>query len=215
MKPLSTLASGFEVPKLSPEEWAELNRRSAEHDRKQAEMRRQSRVERSEIPLGYRRAGLEGVPAELAAWAASPSGSVMLRGKVGRGKTWAACAALIAAASERTVRFATLRRIADAVRNADWGDDALGRYQRAGVLCIDDLGKDAMTEARLSLLFEVVKYRDESARPTIYTTNYEWAELPGRLAVGGDCSLVNTIMSRLAKCRMIGFDGPDRRVCHV
>lgn len=212
MRSLGTLASRFEPPRLSADEWAERNRIAAEHERREAEAVRRSRVERSGIPRLYRAATLEGCPQEVSSWCANPSRPMMLRGDVGLGKTWAACAALSELASSIPVVFGTLRRIADEVRTSEYGDDCLGRYLRAGALCIDDLGKDRMTESRLSLLFEIVKARDESGRPTIYTTNYAWAELLDRISAGGDQSLVDTIASRLTKCLIVDFSGSDRRL---
>lgn len=212
MNSLCTLTSAFEVPKRSPQEWMEINRAAAAFERREAEHRRRGRVERSGIPARYRRASLDGCPPEVAAWCAEPSRPLMLRGEVGLGKTWTACAALIALASERSVAFATLRQVADEVRSAEWGENALARYRHAGALCIDDLGKDQMTESRLSLLFEIVKARDESGKPTIYTTNYPWEAMVRRLMVGDDLSLVKTITSRLQRCLVVDFGGTDRRL---
>lgn len=209
---LGTQISAFDPPSLTAEQWAERNRLAAEHERGEAEAVRRSRIERSGIPAMYRAATLDGCPSRIAEWCAEPSRPLMLRGDVGLGKTWAACAALAALAATRTVLFGTLRRIADDVRVSGYGDDALGRYARAGALCIDDLGKDRMTESRLSLLFEVVKARDEAGLPTIYTTNYGWADLLARLSAGGDQSLVDTIASRLTRCLFVDFEGRDRRL---
>lgn len=212
MESLATLASGFEVPRLSAEQWAEANRRAAELDAREAERRRSARVGRSGIPALYRAASLSGCPPAVAEWCARPARPLMLRGDVGAGKTWAACAALVALASERTVVFGTLRQIADEARTAEYRQNPLRRYQRAGALCIDDLGKDEMTRSRLSLLFEVVKARDEAGLPTIYTTNYGWSDLLGRLSAGDDQTLVDTIASRLTRCLIVDFEGRDRRL---
>ena len=214
MGSLCTLTSAFEVPKRSADEWARINREVAAFERREADRRRRERVERSGIPARYRRAVLDGCPPEVAAWCAKPARPLMLRGEVGLGKTWAACAALIALASERSVVFATLRQVADEARAAEWGENALARYRNAGALCIDDLGKDRMTESRRSLLFEIVKARDESGKPTIYTTNYPWEDMVRRLMVGEDISLVKTITSRLQRCLVVDFKGTDRRLRH-
>lgn len=212
MERLATPISAFEPPRLTAEQWAERNRLAAEHERREAEAARRSRVERSGIPAAYRAATLDGCPARVAAWCSDPARPLMLRGDVGLGKTWAACAALAELAATRTVLFGTLRCIADEVRVSGYGEDVLGRYARVGALCIDDLGKDRMTEARLSLLFEVVKARDEAGLPTIYTTNYGWADLLVRLSAGDDQSLVDTIASRLTRCVIVDFEGGDRRL---
>lgn len=211
MASLSTLASAFEAPGFTPEEWREISRRANEFERREAARRRRGRVERSGIPHRYLGATLEGCPPEVRRWCSDPSGPLMLRGEVGLGKTWTACAALIELAAEHTVLFRTLRQMADDVRTAEYRENPLYRCQHVGVLCIDDLGKDEMTRARLSLLFEVVKARDEGGRPTIYTTNYPWPALLRRLMVGDDASLVKTIASRLQGCVFVDFAGADRR----
>lgn len=201
----------FEIPSLTPDQWAEIKARAEEMNRAAVESRVRSRLDASGVPSLYRSASIDGCPDAVARWAAEPRGFLVLVGKVGRGKTWMACAVLRELARSRSVRFATLRTIADEVRNTPFGVDALSPYRRCGCLCVDDLGKEQATHARLSLLFEVVKHRDENGLPTVLTTNYEWPELLARLSVEGDPTLTDTIASRLQRGTFVRVDGGDRR----
>lgn len=162
----------------------------------------------SGIPPRFRGLPASAMRPEVARWAASArdrdggAGNLVLSGPAGCGKTTQACAALAEVAGSRPVLFATFGDVLRAVR-ATYGragseEEALGAYRSAGVLCIDDLGKERPTADALEKLFALVDYRYSRLKATIYTTQYGQQALGRRLmAEGGDYEQASAILRRV------------------
>ena len=118
-----------------------------------------------------------------------------------------------------SVRFTSVSRVLDAVRGS-YGtsrDSAavMDAYASAGLLVLDDLGKESPTDWTLMKLFDLVNDRYEQMRPLVVTTQYARSELVSRLAKNGDEETAVAIVSRLAEtCDRYDFAGPDRRISH-
>lgn len=204
----------FEPPKNTPEQEAA----AAAWKEQQLRLKVDERLARSGVPSRYRSASLDGCDRRIADWAASPSGVLLLRGDVGRGKTHAACAVLIASASERTVLFATsldlLRDFRSVFDGAAREADVMGRYRNVGLLAVDDLGKERPTDWALSKLFDVLDARIRTGKPTIVTTQYNSIDLTSRMASDGNVETAKAIVSRLGdrSNTVVVFEGKDRRL---
>ncbi|MGO5316760.1 ATP-binding protein [Paraeggerthella sp. LCP19S3_G8] len=214
MMSLASTLGRFEAPRNTPEQEAA----AAAWKEGQRRLKVEERLARSGVPSRYRSASLDGCDRRIADWSASPSDVLLLRGDVGRGKTHAACAVLIANAAERTVLFATsldlLRDFRSVFDGAAREADVMGRYRNVGLLAVDDLGKERPTDWALSKLFDVLDARIRQGKPTIVTTQYRSAELAARMASDGNAETAKAIVSRLGDRRnaVVAFDGPDRRL---
>lgn len=206
----------FEKPDLTAEQWAEHDRACREWEARQEAERVRARLDASGIPPAYRSADVADCPPEVRAWAESPTAGLLLQGGFGTGKTHAACAALIALAPTRSVRFTTvdrmLRERRDSFSGAEAEGSVAGRFLNAGALCLDDLGKERQTEWGVAALFEVVDARLSRGLPTIVTTNYAGRELLARMSAGGDATTAKAIVSRMAGYDRAVLAGGDRRI---
>lgn len=206
----------FEKPDLTAEQWAEHDRACREWEARQEAERVRARLDASGIPPAYRSADVADCPPEVRAWAESPTAGLLLQGGFGTGKTHAACAALIALAPTRSVRFTTVDRMLRERRDSFGGAEAegsvAGRFLNAGALCLDDLGKERQTEWGVAALFEVVDARLSRGLPTIVTTNYAGRELLARMSAGGDATTAKAIVSRMAGYDRAVLAGGDRRI---
>jgi DNA replication protein DnaC len=159
------------------------------------------------LPKKYRNATTE--DARVLAESVKANRQVIVSGKTGTGKTYTACAALrVMAKKGITARFANVKEAVDR-----WYDDK-GMYvylTSPGVLCLDDLGKEATSKWAVSAIYEVVdkRYRDE--RLTIITTNYTIGELYELYAKCGDEKTADAIASRLRSFTAFHQGGKDRR----
>lgn len=202
------------TPDLTAEEWAERDRAAAEREREQRRRAHAQAVAKGGIPLGYRMASM--TDERVREWAASPTVGLLLKGKPGRGKTHNGCAALVELARSRTVRFATAKGMLDEVKatfdTRDSERAVVSRLCNVGVLMLDDLGAERLTEWSLPIVFEVIDRRQAEMRPTIVTTNYDGLQLIDKMTVKGDEARARAIISRLGAYRLVTMDGPDRRL---
>lgn len=214
MRALASILGSFEKPDLTAEQWAERNIAAERFDREQAEARRRARIARSGIPEEFLGARLELCEAPVRAWR-GPRG-LLLQGEWGSGKTYAACAVLIDRAADSTVRFATmgglLREIKACWGGSDSEESVMRRYANVGVLALDDVGKEQLTEWSLPLFFAVVDTRWSRRLPTVVTTNYAGAKLMERFTVGGDRTTAKAIVSRMATYGRVVLESGDRRL---
>lgn len=204
----------FKPPDLTPDQWAAKEADAAREAERQREMIRNLRLGNSRIPVGFRMARTD--DARVRAWAADPTVGLLLQGKPGRGKTHAACAALLELADSRSVEFATLQGVLEELKGTfgkrgESERTVMLRILGVGVLAIDDLGAERLTEWSLPLLFEIIDSRWANGRPTIVTTNLDGREL---LAWAGavDAKRGEALMSRLATYDRIAMEGADRRL---
>lgn len=228
MPNLTTLLADFKPPRLSPEQ-----RKSAEEwDRKERQRLVAERLGRSRVPSIFRSADIRqcdpmvqrysdslpsGGGAACALGAASPNmgRGLVLQGKVGRGKTYSACAVILAHLGDYPVRFATMQGILRDIQGTFNGveriDAVLGRYINTRLLVIDDFGKEQPTKWSLPVMFEIIDGRSSSGKPTIFTTQYRGIELAKRLAVDDDPSFAQAIISRMSTCETVIMNGENRR----
>lgn len=140
------------------------------------------------------------------------TGSLLLMGPTGTGKTHHAVGALRACVLQSARRrrplswqFTTHPNLNAALRPA--ADDAhLAAYdhaEQADLLVLDDLGAGKATDWTADTLYRLIDARWSNQRPTIATTNMPAADL--RAAVG------DRVASRLAAGTVVALDGGDRR----
>lgn len=103
---------------------------------------------------------------------------ILLHGQTGTGKTrimWLLVRELIVARgkSVRVYNSADLKeKMIESYRNKHSQQEMLSILLSCDILCIDDLGKEKMTDAWKELLFNVIDKRTLYHRPMIITTNY-------------------------------------------
>ena len=84
----------------------------------------------------------------------------------------------------------------------------LARLARIDVLLIDELGYLNLRPEQTNIFFKLMEER-YLRRPTIITTNLDYAEWPGLL---GNPALVEALLSRLRhRCHTVRIDGPSLR----
>ena len=210
------MASEFEMPHFTPEQLAEMERRSREWERAEQIRVIEERRGRSGIPEAYAKSELRKCVPSAERWLCNAIGSpgILLRGKVGRGKTYTACAMLNRAILNHGVRFATfgdiLRECKATFNGQGTEREVIDRYAGVPLLAIDDFGKENMTEWALPIVFAIIDKRHTSGRRTIITTQYE--NLAIRLITDGNQDTAKAIVSRLCEYEAIEFNGPDRRL---
>ncbi|MEG2025794.1 MAG: ATP-binding protein, partial [Gordonibacter sp.] len=147
-------------------------------DRNEIERIRQTRIRRSGIPKRYLGADVDLCDERIQRFAAvfceRTIPGLVLFGPVGTGKTYAACAVLLAVADRATVRFATGSNILREVRSSYKSrgvseDDIVSRYTGPRVLVVDDIGQEQATDWALSVLLSVLDTRQAAGKTTIYT----------------------------------------------
>lgn len=84
----------------------------------------------------------------------------------------------------------------------------LARLSRIDVLLIDELGYLNLRPEQTNIFFKLMEER-YTRRPTLITTNLDYAEWPGLL---GNPALVDALLSRLRhRCHTVRIDGPSLR----
>lgn len=210
----SLTTSGFKKPDMTPEEWAENDAMVAELEAEQARADMQTRINRAGIPRTYRAAEISS--ADVKEWSNNPTKGLLLQGEVGRGKTHNACAALLEAIKNgMTAKFTTfddlIRECKASFQGMETEKAIIGRYANTGMLCIDDMGKERVTEWSLPILFAIINKRSMEGRPTIITTNYTGRQLIERMTINGDDETARAIVSRLCEYRVVKIEGRDWR----
>lgn len=216
MRSLRHTASSFSMPAFTASELAAMGERSRQWEQMERERIIAERRARADIPALFLDARLDTCTPAARSWlmSAKESPGIILRGRVGRGKTHTACAMLNEAIKEHGVRFATFGDILRECKATFSGQgterEIIDRYTGVPLLAIDDFGKENMTEWALPIVFAVIDKRHASRRRTIITTQYE--NLASRLVVQGNADTAKAIVSRLSQYGVIDFDGPDRRL---
>lgn len=216
MQRLSNTLTQFKPPKLAQERIVEIGQWEAE----QSKLKQANRLRAAGIPTKFARADISACLPEVQAYAKDVlSGSsdwLILRGQVGRGKTYSACAVMRAAIETMRGRFTTAVDMLNAIRatydSKDSESTVRSAYSNVPLLVIDDFGKEKPTEWMLSTLFTILDERYRSCRPTIITTQYTGRELIERLTIGGDNQTAKAIISRLSEGMPVVLEGPDRRL---
>ena len=135
-----------------------------------------------------------------------------LWGMPGRGKTYAAAAAVrLAVRDGLTAKLVTAKGLLDAIK-AEWDGGergALERAERCDLLALDDLGVERPTEWAMETLTGLIDARVAAGLPIIVTSNYSLGELRDRW---GDMPGMR-VASRLGgACERIEMAGSDRRL---
>lgn len=213
MRSLASMLTSFRMPERTPEEWAaveaEIEREEQENARREAVLR----IMDSGIPPEFR--GARDMLTEVGEWAGSPTAGLLFQGKSGRGKTYQACAALREMAKRGTVRFTTFSNVKhdckDCFDGREREESVIARYVMPYCLLLDDVGKEQATAWSMPILFEIVKRRGESLKPTIVTTNHTGKELLSKFTVDGDSTTANALLSRFSAYRIVKMNGEDMR----
>lgn len=172
-------------------------------------------------PRDFFTADVSACPTVVSSFAAKardgrPAG-LLLVGRAGRGKTYAACAIIRALQDCKSVGLATdaeLVRVAKATFNERNASEAqvIQRYTLPSVLVLDDFGKASYSsDWVLQLVFSVIDGRLREGRTTIVTTQYDAASLMRKLTVNGDSATAEAILSRFRAYEKVKFDGEDLR----
>lgn len=156
------------------------------------ELIRQMRFENFQVE----RAGIDGVEQEslraafegAAAFAASPTGWLLLQGPFGCGKTHLAAAVLNASVqADRQATFVCVPDLLDHLRST-YGPDSAVTYddlfetvRTAPLLILDDLGSQSGTAWAQEKLYQLFNYRYNARLPTVVTTNLPFDALEPRL----------------------------------
>ena len=91
--------------------------------------------------------------------------------------------------------------------------DIMRAYVDCGLLIIDDLGKQQITEWSLATLFGIIDARYRHRRPVIVTTNYPDNRLIARLSAKSDGETAASIVSRLhGMAYDVPMHGQDYRI---
>lgn len=119
-------------------------------------------------------------------WAESGTGSILLTGPHGRGKTGLAIAALRhrVEATECDALFkkapdllAAIRGSYDRETGGPTETEVVSAIRDVTLLAIDDLGAEAVTDWRREQLFRIVDHRHDRMLPTIFTSNLDEQQL--------------------------------------
>lgn len=138
--------------------------------------------------------------------------NIVFIGNTGVGKTGLASAILLKAIQNGyRALFVRAQDLFDAMY-ASLADRSsrqlLARLSRIDVLLIDELGYLNLRPEQTNIFFKLMEER-YTRRPTILTTNLDYAEWPGLL---GNPALVDALLSRLRhRCHTVRIDGPSLR----
>jgi len=118
------------------------------------------------------------------AFAAEPSGWLVLTGTKGTGKSHL-CAAIINAQGGRPALFLNIPNLLDLLRSGYQNNNyqALLRLcQTTDVLVLDDLGVEKLSDWAYEKLYQILDHRYQANLPTAIATNCRITDLEGRLA---------------------------------
>ncbi len=149
-------------------------------------------------------------------------GSILFTGKTGCGKTHLAVSIvreLIKKAWEQDIRFTTAPELLLEIRatfkpnarkfndsgqcEADTEQEVLDKYSKCGLLILDDLGSEKVSDFTIQSLYLVIDRRNRDLRPTIITTNLSLEEIETQIDA--------RMASRLADMKVIKLNMPDYR----
>lgn len=192
----------------------EARRREAEEAEKERRRKLLEAIRKAGIMPRFEHA--EHPMADECAMEVAKGRNLYIFGGVGTLKTQLASAVAIALIEQgmRGVAFTAMWRVLDEIKAGFRRDyDPLHAYQRASVLVLDDLGKEAPTEFALERMFALVDERSSRMLPTVVTTQYRASRLAERLAMHGDADTAVAIVSRLKQdCMSVEMTGGDRRL---
>ena len=142
-------------------------------------------------------------------YAVNPKGFLLLAGKNGTGKTFAANAIYdrvhVSDSDYRKFITQTDLNLMWQKQIKDWGETTylLNQMVACEIFVLDDLGTRTPTEAFMDFLYALISKRYERQSATIITTNLNEKDMREKF---GDA-----IVSRIASGKVYRFDGQDRR----
>lgn len=214
MESIQNIFSG-RIPKHTPEEWEQINDEVAKWEEEEAIKLTVQRKSRAGIPKEFAYAFDKHPDPAIVEWRLNPTTGLVLFGKPGRGKTFQAAAILSYFAHRTSIMFST---VSDMVRDikatfVGWESerDVISRYENAGVLCLDDLGKERLTEWSLPILFQILDKRKSACKPTIITTNLGKLELLQYINSVDLPEFTDALSSRFSLYTFHEVKGEDRR----
>ena len=208
---------GF-LPCECAEAQAERGREEAEakaEEERREQKKRELRYERAGIPRRYWDA-----ETDVAAYLETLHRGVGLffTGKVGRGKTYAACV-IVKRLVDSGIRayFSDVERIEreakDARASFQSEQEIIDRYVHVPVLVLDDLGAEKVTTRQSTILRALISGREAEDRPTVYTSNLDRKGFAKHIAEAEGTTMAERLASRLAgSTEVVVFDGEDRRL---
>lgn len=203
-------AMAFRKPDLTAEEWEERNRQAEEYEAAEMLRVQQRMIAESGVPIEYRNADLSQCVDEVKQYADDP-GNLIIRGKVGRGKTYSAAAIIVALSKRHLCCFvpASLLTTWANPYNAQ-GAEKVSQCKGTALLVIDDLGKETPDKHTVRVLWEIINHRLYNDKPTVITTQYVEG-LAKRLSETGELENAKAIISRLSLYQTLDLTGNDRR----
>lgn len=204
----------------------------AEAERRRAQL--EKTLESAAIPIRYRTCSLDGWTADgqaadkkqrALAVARSyvakfdqlaPRGiGMVFTGPCGTGKTYLACAVLLALLDRAAGIYTTASAVANRVARS-WGvreegkttSDVLRAYTRAPLLVLDELAKEGAKPLVRETVSQIVYARYDAMLPTVYVTNADWQSLVQALGEQESQRIKET-------CKAVTFNWPSRRRAEI
>jgi DNA replication protein DnaC len=88
-------------------------------------------------------------------------------------------------------------------KDAPTEEEVVEKYSRCGVLVLDDLGAEKVTDFSITTLYLIIDRRNRDLRPTIVTTNLSLQEIGEKID--------GRISSRLSEMKIVHLALPDYR----
>lgn len=217
MESIQNIFSG-RIPEHTPEEWEQINTEVIEWEEKQKAELMIQRMKRAGIPSEFMHARLSRIPDQDEAvldWGRDPTLGLVLYGKPGRGKSYDAVSLLNYFLRHRSVMFSTasdlVRDIKATFNNWESEANVVARYTNIGVLCLDDLGKEKLTDWSFPILFQILDKRKSGGKPTIITTNLDKIGLLKYINSVDVPEFSDALSSRFSLYTFYEVKGEDRR----
>lgn len=211
---MERLKSIFRKPNHTEEEWASIRKRVEEFEEEERKRKFNSALDRSRIPAMYQSAKLVYCEEPIRKYVQAIDRGLVIDGKVGRGKTYSACAILLNFVGKFPVHFVRSKELIEAsYPGNENGQNLLGVCKKSRLLVIDDFGKEKPTDHALGEIWKLLDHRISWLKPTIITTQYGKREMIERLASGDEKETAIAIVSRLYgnDFEHVTLTGTDRR----